>query len=114
MDEKLKIMHIKFIKFDENEALKAFESDAEGIELKLPEELSEAVWEKLALIKEIAYPLPIIVTYSPTWKSERLEEILTKLAVFYVSGISLKKNIDARFLSQLIRASHLGLSLLIK
>jgi hypothetical protein len=107
-------MDIKFIAFDENEALEAFESKADCIELKLPEELNDEVWEKLAVIKEIASPLPLIVAFSPSWDKSKVEEILTKLAVTFVSGISLNKSFDKKFLSSLIRSNKLGLSLLIK
>ena len=100
------------IVFDEEIAHKVAATALCALELTLPETLDEAAWEKLLVIKELTYPLPLIVAFSPSWLELGLEEVLTRLATSFVSGISLKKSFDKTLLSQINRTHNLGLSLI--
>ncbi len=102
------------IDFDEELAYKVCNTAFSALEVTLPEILDEAVWEKLAIIKELTYPLPLVVAVSPSWIEGDLEEILTRIAVSAAVGISLNKEIYKPFLSQLIRSNNLGLTILQK
>ncbi len=100
------------IPFDEEIAYQAAFGMPEGLEIALPDELNESVWERLSVIKELTYPLPLIVTFSPAWLEGDLEGVLTRLAVSFVSGISLKNSFDSPLISQINLANHLGLSII--
>ncbi len=100
------------ILFDENEVLEAAKKSLAPLEILLPEPLNESVWERLLVIKELAYPLPIVVAFSPTWPEVNLEAILTRLAASNVSAISLKNFFDDTFLSQVNKLNNLGLSII--
>ncbi|MBM3192882.1 MAG: hypothetical protein FJZ59_01450 [Chlamydiae bacterium] len=105
-------MELISIRFDENEALEAAKSSFSALEIVLPEPLNEAVWERLLVIKELSYPLPILVVFSEAWKQTNLEDILTRLATANVTGILLKNPIDKAFLDQVNRINNLGLSII--
>ena len=100
------------IVFDEDAAHKVASKSVCALEVTLPEALDEAVWEKLMVIKELTYPLPIIVAFSPTWLDAGLERVLTRLAASFVSGVSLKESLSSPLLSQINRAHNLGLTII--
>ncbi len=106
-------MEMISIHFDEDIAYEVARVSASAIEITLPEHLDESVWEKLLVIKEVTYPLPIIVTFSPTWIDIGLESVLDRLAASFVSGISLKKSFYRPILSQINQAHNLGLSIIL-
>ena len=105
-------MDLVLIDFDEENAYEVASTSPSALEITLPEHLDESVWERLMVIKELTYPLPIIVTFSPSWLDSGLEKILTRLAASFVSGVSLKESIDKPLLSQINRAHNLGLSII--
>jgi hypothetical protein len=105
-------MELISIPFDENEALEAAKNTTSALEISLPEPLNEAVWERLLVIKELSYPVPIVVVFSPAWLESNLEAILIRLAASNVSGISLKKVFDDTFLCRVNRVNNLGLSII--
>lgn len=105
-------MELVSISFDENEALEASKTSCSALEIVLPEPLNEEVWERLLVIKELSYPLPLLVVFSDAWMQTNLEDILTRLANGGVSGIVLKNPIDTRFLQQVNRINNLGLSII--
>jgi len=82
------------------------------LEVALPEPLSEEVWEKLAVIRELIAPLPLIVAFSETWVEGGLEGILTRLAVTSVVGLSVKSPASLGSISQLNKIHRLGLFIL--
>ncbi len=102
------------IDFDEELAYKVSTTAISMLEVTLPDILDESVWEKLAVIKELTYPCTLVVAVSQAWEERDLEEILTRIAVSAVSGISLNNQINKPFLSQLIRSNNLGLTILQK
>lgn len=107
-------MKLTEISFDANEALDAANKSLAGLKIVLPEELSEEVWEKLLVIKELSYPLPLVVVYSDRWMSENLEDILTRLANANIAGVLLKNQIDTTFLQQVNKVNNLGLSIILE
>lgn len=100
------------IPFDERAAYEIAGRVTCPLELTLPEILDESIWERLCVIKELVYPLPLIVAFSPFWLEVGLEEILTRLAVSHITGISLKNSPYTPFLTQINQTHHLGLSLI--
>ncbi len=106
-------MEMISILFDEDMAYQIAATSLCALEVTLPEHLDEAVWEKLLVIKELAYPLPIIVAFSPTWLDAGLEGVLTRLAASFISGISLKKSFNKSVLTQINQAHNLGLSIIL-
>jgi hypothetical protein len=105
-------MELISISFDENEALEAAKNTTSALEISLPEPLNEDVWERLLVIKELSYPVPIVVVFSPAWLESNLEAILIRLAASNVFGISLKKVFDDTFLCRVNRVNNLGLSII--
>lgn len=105
-------MEMISILFDEDIAYEIAANALCALEVTLPKHLDESVWERLLVIKELAYPLPIIVAFSPTWLDAGLEGVLTKLAASFVSGISLKKSFYRPLLAQVNQAHNLGLSII--
>ncbi len=105
-------MELVSIVFDEDIAYEVASGSSSALEVILPEFLDESVWERLMVIKELTYPLPIIVAFSPTWLEVGLETVLTRLAASFVSGVSLKKSFNNPCLFQINRAHNLGLSII--
>lgn len=104
-------MNLVPIAFDEYVIHEVAAKESGALEITLPEPLNDGVWERLLVIKELAYPLPIIVTFSPSWHEKDLKNILTQLAASFVSGVSLKNSINKSLVEQINIENNLGLAI---